>query len=310
MRKIKFEYKITAAYAVIGGVWILFSDKLLLYFIKDTYVLTQLQTYKGWFYVIITALLLYSFLKKHLAKIRKAEMKAKESDKLKTAFLQNISHEIRTPMNGIIGFSGLLTNEDLTEEQKKKYLEMITSNSNQLLIIVNEILDISLIESGTIVARESRVHLNEFLDELYNAFKSSVNNEITLFLSKGLEDDLSIVFTDEAKIRQVLNNLITNAVKFTTRGHIRFGYSLKNKELEFFVEDTGIGIAPALHRQIFEPFRKAETEISKLYQGVGLGLAICKGNVNLLNGKIWLNSELNKGSVFFFTIPYKPADQH
>ena len=308
MRKIKFEYKITVAYAIIGGVWILFSDKLLLVFIGNSEGLTRMQTYKGWFYVIITALLFYSFLKRHLVKIREAEQKAKENERLKTAFLQNISHEIRTPMNGIIGFTGLLNNDDLSEEQKKQYLEIITTSTNRLLKIVNDVIDISLIETGTDQSYEGRLHLNNFLDELYSSTMPLMKGEIELVMTKGLSDDLSIILTDEAKIRQVMNNFISNAIKFTDKGYIRFGYVLKDEMIELFVEDTGIGIAPSLHTKIFEAFHKADIGISKLYEGVGLGLAICKGNAELLGGKIWVKSELKKGSVFYLLIPYNRAD--
>lgn len=309
MRKIKFEYKITAAYAIIGGIWILFSDNLLFYFIGDLDLLNRAQTYKGWFYVIITAILLYLFLKKHLVKIRDAEKKAKESERLKTVFLQNISHEIRTPMNGIIGFAELLNNEGLTGKQKKQYLEIIINSTNQLLQIVNDVIDISLIETGSNDVHEEKLHLNDFLDELYLLSRPLINEEISFTLTKGLPDELSIILTDKTKISQILNNLLINAIKFTEKGFIKFGYVLNNGMLEFFVEDTGIGIAPSLQNEIFEPFHKADIGISKLYQGVGLGLAICKGYADLLKCKIWVESELNKGSVFFVSMPYKHLEK-
>jgi signal transduction histidine kinase len=309
MQKIKFEIKITALYALAGGMWIIFSDKLLYYFIKDTDLLTTIQTYKGWFYVIVTALLLYSLLRNHLASMRIAKQKAIENDKLKTVFLQNISHEIRTPMNGIVGFSGLLQNEDLSEEQKKQYLEIITKSSNQLLKVVNDVLDISLIETRNISSSISELHLNNFMEELYFSFEPLILKDISFSLKKGLSDVSSMVLTDAIKIRQILNNLLNNAIKFTEKGHIRFGYVLKNNELEFFIEDTGIGIASHAHDKIFEHFHKADTEISRLYEGVGLGLAICKGDLELLHGRIWVKSELNKGSTFFFTLPYNPVNQ-
>ena len=254
---------------------------------------------------MVTAILFYAFLKKHLEKLRNAEQKAKENDRLKTVFLQNISHEIRTPMNGIMGFAGLLNNGDLAEEQKSQYLDIITKSTDQLLKVVTDVLDIALIETGTNEVYESRIHVNNILDDIYIAFKPLIKQEIIFLLNKGLPDKLCIIYSDEEKIRQVLNNLLSNAIKFTEKGSIKIGYVLMDNELEFFVEDTGIGIAPTDHGKIFEHFRKAEMEISGLYRGVGLGLAICKGNVDLLKGKIWVKSELNKGSIFFFTIPYK-----
>jgi signal transduction histidine kinase/ActR/RegA family two-component response regulator len=305
MRKIKFEYRIIAGYIIVGGIWIIFSYKVLNYFIRDPDLLTRIQTFKGWFYVLITAILFYSLLKSHLVKIRNAEQKAIDSDRLKTAFLQNISHEIRTPMNSIIGFSQLLRDKGATETEKEDYLEMIAKSSDQLLNIVNEVLDISLIETGNISINKKIVCLNTLLDEIYISNKPLVKNNIEFSLIKGLSDPLSTIITDDIKVRQILNNLISNAIKFTDKGHIRFGYSLVNGELEFFTEDTGIGIDPEFHEIIFERFRKIEEESIRLYDGVGLGLAISKGNIGLLNGRLWLESEMGKGSRFFFTIPYE-----
>lgn len=305
MQKIKFEYRILAGYIIVGGLWIIFSDKLLNYFIKDSDLLTKIQTLKGWFYVIITGALFYLVLKSHLIKIRHAEQKAIDSDRLKTSFLQNISHEIRTPMNSIVGFSELVKDQQTTEPEKMQYLDMISKSSDQLLNIVNEVLDISLIETGNISVNKKKVNINSLMDEIYLSFKPLINSNIAFSVNKGLSDPLSIILTDVIKLRQVLNNLLANAIKFTEKGQIRIGYSLVNNDLEFFVEDTGIGIANDFHEKIFDRFNKVSTDGIRLFEGVGLGLAICKGNITLLNGKIWLKSEPGSGSSFFFTIPYE-----
>jgi signal transduction histidine kinase len=307
MQKLKFEYRIIAGYVIVGGFWIIFSDKLLSYFIREPDMLTRMQTFKGWFYVLITALLFYTLLKSHLVKIRHAEQKAIESDKLKTAFLQNISHEIRTPMNSIVGFSELLKDKNLSEPEKDQYLEMISKSSDQLLNIVNEVLDISLIETGNLSVNLKRVQLNNLIKEIYLSYKPLINKEISFTMSTGLSDSLSLILTDVIKIRQIISNLLNNGIKFTDKGHIGFGYILADNDLQFFIEDTGIGIAADFHEKVFERFLKAGIDDQKLYEGVGLGLAICKGNVDLLKGKIWMESELGKGSKFFFTIPYKPV---
>ena len=307
MRKLKFEYQIIAGYIIVGGLWILFSDKLLSYFIRDPDLLTRLQTFKGWFYVIVTAVLFYILLKAHLVKIRNAEQKAIDSDKLKTAFLQNISHEIRTPMNSIVGFSELLKDRKASESEKSQYLDMIAKGSDQLLNIVNEVLDISLIETGNITINKQNVHLNHLLDEIYLLQASSIKSDIAFSVTKGLPDSLSIILTDLTKVRQILNNLLNNAIKFTDKGHISFGYTLVKNELVFFIEDTGIGIDADFHNKIFERFRKLGNGESRLYEGVGLGLAICKGNVDLLKGKIWVESKPGEGSKFYFTLPYEPV---
>jgi len=307
MQKMKFEYRIIAGYVLVGCLWILFSDKLLNYFIRDPDMLTRIQTFKGWFYVLITAILFYAILKSHLVKIRNAEQKAIESDRLKTAFLQNISHEIRTPMNSIVGFSELLKDKKLSESEKDQYLEMISKSSDQLLNIVNEVLDISLIETGNLSLNLRRVQLNNLMKEIFLSYKPLINKETSFTMSTGLSDTLSLILTDVIKIRQIISNLLNNAVKFTDKGHIGFGYTLEENELNFFIEDTGIGIPSDSHDKIFERFLKVGSDNERLYEGVGLGLAICKGNIDLLNGKIWMDSKPGKGSKFLFTIPYKPV---
>jgi len=308
MKKIRLEYKFTAIYLIMGFLWILFSDSFLNSIISDRDYLTRVQTYKGWFYVGVTALLFYFYLRKHLVRQRQAEQKAIESDRLKTAFLQNISHEIRTPMNGIIGFASLLDDDDIDEDLKKQYLGIITGSSNRLLDIVNEMLDISLIETGNLKVNQQKVDVNRMIDESYESYHLQINPMVSMSCSKSLTGENAIILTDGVKVRQILNNLLSNAVKFTEKGEIAFGYTLNDNQLEFFVKDTGIGIPVDLHDQIFDRFRKADTELTRFYDGVGLGLSICKGNLNLLNGSISVDSEPGKGSVFRFSIPYEKSD--
>jgi signal transduction histidine kinase len=305
MQEIRFEYKITALYFLIGGLWISFSDMLLGSFVKDPELLTTLQTYKGWFYVLITSILFYLILKRHLVRLRDAEFRARESDNLKTAFLRNISHEIRTPMNSIIGFATLLNENDIPDIKKSEYLKTINTSANQLLNIVNEILDISLIETGNLGVIEKQVFLNKVMEELHSFFKPLIKPGIEFYLEKGLADKDSFIISDEIKIRKVLTNILNNSLKFTEKGQISFGYKLKQNELEFFIEDSGIGIPEEFIPNIFNRFQKAENPIEKLYEGLGLGLSISKGNIDLLKGKIWVDSSPGKGSTFYFTIPYR-----
>ena len=305
MQEIRFEYKITALYFLFGGLWIFFSDMLLGYFVRDPELLTTLQTYKGWFYVLITSILFYLILKRHLVRLREAEFRARESDNLKTAFLRNISHEIRTPMNSIIGFATLLNENDIPAIKKSEYLKTINNSSNQLLNIVNEILDISLIETGNLGVIEKQVFLNKVMEELHSFFKPLIKPGIEFYLEKGLADKDSFIISDEIKIRKVLTNIINNALKFTEKGQISFGYKLKQNELEFFIDDSGIGIPEEFIPNIFNRFQKAENPLDKLYEGLGLGLSISKGNIDLLKGKIWVDSSPGKGSTFYFTIPYR-----
>jgi signal transduction histidine kinase len=308
MRKdIKFEYRITILYILLGSLWILFSDELLFRMINDPEVLTTMQTYKGWFFVLMSALVFYLILRTHLTRLRSAELRARESDALKTAFLRNISHEIRTPMNSIIGFATLLDKNGIPGEKKSEYLKIISNSSKQLLDIVNEILDSSLIETGNLTVNEKNINLNRLIDEVHSSFQPMIRPEIDFLIKKGMRDSESMIITDEIMIKKVLSNIINNAVKFTEKGHIMVSYVVRDNEIEFSIEDTGIGMSAEFIPSLFNRFQKADTSQSQYYDGLGLGLSISKGNIDLLNGRIWVESSPGKGSKFYFTIPYKPV---
>jgi PAS domain S-box-containing protein len=239
-----------------------------------------------------------------------AKEKAEESDRLKSAFLANMSHEIRTPMNAIIGFSDLLADPSLDVPEIGLYTGVIKERCNNLLQIVNDILDISRIEANQIELKESTFSLNALIEELYIEYAQKLINEnkfqIVLNISKGLTDEQSIIYADEVRLKQVLCNLLDNAIKFTKTGEIEIGYqSVENDHLRFFVRDTGIGIHPDKHRIIFERFRQIDESLDREYGGNGLGLAICKAFVELMGGRIWLKSGINKGTTFYFTISVK-----
>lgn len=237
-----------------------------------------------------------------------AKDKAEESDRLKTAFLQNISHEIRTPLNAISGFSGLLSTPNLADNKRNNFVSMIQNSSSQLISIVSDIITISSLETKQEKLKLEEVSLNEIIVELLAIFKPQARNQnISLSAKQSLTTNQSAVYTDKAKIIQILTNLLSNAFHFTHKGFIEFGYQLKNEELEFYVKDTGDGIEKKQHKKIFEYFRQANLSIDKNYGGTGLGLSISKGFVELLGGKIWLQSEPDKGSIFYFTIPYNPV---
>ena len=308
MPKIKFEIRIIIAYLIIGGLWIIFSDKILQNLFSDVNMLTRLQTYKGWFYVAITGLLFYLLLKSHLKKLRQAENNARESDRLKTAFLQNISHEIRTPMNGILGFTQLLDSDNLTPEQRKEYTGIINNSAKRLLSIVSDILEISQIESGKTKIYESSFDLNDLLSEIFENTRVLVNSKISYCYSFALSNPESIVKTDYEKLKKILYNLIENAIKFTDNGKIEFGYTLNNNNIEFFIKDTGIGVEPENQKLIFDRFRKSDFNNNKMNDGVGLGLTICKEFLKAMGGNIWLESTTGVGSTFYFTIPYKKCE--
>ena len=246
--------------------------------------------------------------------------KAVEADNLKSTFLANMSHEIRTPMNGILGFSDLLKSEDSTSEERENYIDIIHQSGKQLMNIINDILDISKIEVGQIQINEESISVNEILNELLILFKPEIAEKrgIKLLIHKDLTNNESVIVTDGVRLRQILTNLINNAIKFTKEGFVEFGYLLlsdckndNSKEescLQFYIKDTGIGIPKNKREIIFDRFRQSDESHTRKFGGTGLGLAISKGFVELLGGNIWHESSENKGSTFYFTIPYKIGD--
>jgi PAS domain S-box-containing protein len=243
--------------------------------------------------------------KKAEAELIAAKEKAEESDKLKTAFLHNVSHEIRTPMNAIIGFSALLNDNELSDEDRRQYIDIIFQSGSQLLSIINDIVDIANVESGQAKVNLTEVNLNSTLRSLNDQFSIyGKQNFVSIHLKTTLSDKDSKIVTDNTKLVQIVSNLINNAIKFTKNGQIDFGYTLKDKYIEFFISDTGIGIPPEYHSRIFDRFFQVDSAVSRQYSGTGLGLSICKGYVELLGGDIKVESELGKGALFLFTIPY------
>ncbi|MDP4210902.1 MAG: PAS domain-containing protein [Bacteroidota bacterium] len=239
-----------------------------------------------------------------------AKEKAEESDRLKTAFLNNMSHEIRTPMNAIIGFSDLLCETELTDTQKKQFISIIKQRTYDLLQIIENILDISKIEVGQMKMVESDVHLPELLDNIYEEYNQKLQDNKTkhgITLNLKIDDSLAqpSIKSDKKRLTQILCNLIDNAIKFTHKGSIEFGCKAETEhELIFYVRDTGIGVPVEKQQLIFNHFRQADEALTtRLYEGTGLGLSIAKGLVTLLNGRIGLDSKVNEGSTFWFSLP-------
>ena len=246
--------------------------------------------------------------KKSVQDLKAALLKAEENDRLKTAFLHNISHEIRTPMNAIIGFSGFLNDPGIKQADMLEYTEIICNASHQLLSIIEDIINISTVEAGQETLRNKDINLNALLTNLNKQFQAKFKtSDFELRLSASLPDELSQITTDETKLMQILTNLLNNACKFTKKGLVSFGYELKAGNLEFYVEDTGIGIAQNMHTVIFERFRQADSSIAREFGGTGLGLSISKAYVELLGGKIWLTSTVGSGTTFRFSIPFIPV---
>jgi len=234
----------------------------------------------------------------------KAIKKAEENEKLKSAFLANMSHEIRTPLNGVIGFSQLLSNPDLTDNKRQDFIDIIYTSSQQLLSIVNDILDISKIETQQMKIRKESFDIHSFLDELEQLFKlKHSNSQVEIIFNNNIEKDDKIVISDKIRLIQVLANIIENAIKFTEQGFVKVTAEMNKSDIEFTIEDTGIGIEKKYYEKIFKRFQQIESTKKEVASGAGLGLAISKGFVELLNGKIWLQSEPNKGTKFMITIP-------
>lgn len=238
--------------------------------------------------------------------LKKAKNRAEESDRLKSAFLANMSHEIRTPLNSIIGFSELLDDADFEVDQKKEFVDHIISNGNSLLNIISDIMDISKMESGEITIRKSKVDVMQFLDEIRSMHIHKVEQKDLRLEIDYLQSESNwvvFVLADKERLQQIFNNLISNALKFTSKGHIQIGYRLTGQMVEFHVKDTGIGISADYHHKVFDRFWQVEASYTRKFGGNGLGLAISKKLVELMGGQIRVESEVGKGSTFYFTLP-------
>ena len=239
-----------------------------------------------------------------------AKEKAEESDRLKSTFLTNMSHEIRTPMNGILGFTELLKEPLLTIEEQKEFIQIIQISGARMLNTINGIVDISKIESGLVSIDIKETYLNKKIEFTYKFFKPEAEKKgLRLLFMNGLPTNEAIIYTDNEKVYGILTNLIRNAIKFTFDGSIEFGYEKREKFIEFFVKDTGIGISENQKEIIFERFRQGDESHTRSCEGSGLGLSIAKSYVEMLGGRIWLESEVGLGSTFYFTLPYNPVSE-
>lgn len=244
-----------------------------------------------------------SELKKTQQDLVEARDKAEEANRLKTSFLSNVSHELRTPLNSIIGFSQLLLIKDFNEQKRVSFLKLINDNGNHLLNLISDIIDISQIESGHMQMQLMQVDINKLVSDLHDQFSMQTKNsgkEFEIIKTVSLPDDQAFLETDIVKLRQVLLNLLGNSIKFTHSGHIHFGYLVRNEELEFFVEDTGIGLTKEEINIVFHRFRQADDSITRKYGGTGLGLSISKGLIELLGAKLQVVSEKGQGTRISF----------
>ena len=237
--------------------------------------------------------------------LNRAKLKAEESDRLKSAFLANMSHEIRTPMNAIVGFSNLLKEDKIDPAEKKEFVNIINANSEVLLVLIEDILDLSLIEANQLTIRNEIICLNEILDNIYSSFAlMNRNTDVVIRLNNELHPLNLAIDSDRTRIKQVITNLMNNACKFTAKGTIELGLKKQEEQLAIYVKDTGIGIKENELDTIFERFRKTGDNSHRLYRGTGLGLAISRSLATLLGGSLKVESSPGYGSVFFFLLPY------
>lgn len=246
--------------------------------------------------------------------LKSAKEKAEEADRLKSAFLANMSHEIRTPMNAILGFATLLKERKLPEPKQIEFINLINTNCRQLLHIISDIIDISKIEANQITVYNKEFSINKALEVLARNFDNqikAIGKNIDLVVDCALPDSKAQIYTDKVRLEQILSNLLSNAIKFTEKGQIELGYYLSETKMDlvFYVKDTGIGLTHGEQKVIFERFRQVSSSYNKQYGGTGLGLSISKGLTTKLGGNIWVKSEINSGSTFYISIPFKAGNK-
>jgi signal transduction histidine kinase len=238
--------------------------------------------------------------------LKTAKEKAEESDRLKSAFLANMSHEIRTPMNGILGFTNLLQEQDLTGEQRKEYIDIIKKSGDRMMNTVNDLIDISRIETGQVDINVEDVKIIEEVQTLFNFFKTEARQKgLEFTLENNLPPDHNSLQTDKNKFISILSNLIKNAIKYTDDGYVKIGLQRIDNNFHFYVKDSGIGVPEDRQEAIFNRFEQADVKDIRAFQGSGLGLAIIKAYVKMLKGKVGVESEEGKGSVFWVKLPFK-----
>jgi signal transduction histidine kinase/ligand-binding sensor domain-containing protein len=245
---------------------------------------------------------------KRTSELEKAKTKAEESDRLKSTFLANMSHEIRTPLNAITGFAGLFDDPDIDAETRKTYYSIIQANSHTLLRLIDDILDLSTIQANQIIMKFTQFAPIKVFREVYLQFLPEATGSVAFHLKTDEDAESAVIYADEYRFRQIITNLISNAFKFTENGSIEIGFHLYSRDqMVFYVKDSGIGISEEEQKIIFNHFTKVEKE-TRIFRGVGLGLAICKQLAELMGGKIWIESAPDKGSTFFFTQPISKSE--
>ncbi len=247
------------------------------------------------------------------SKVRQLEAKLEENrlktERIKARFLSSVSHELRTPMNAILGFSNLLIDKNITVDKQEEYMEHINQSGNSLLTIVDAMIDASLLEVNELRINKERINLNLLVQQVYHYFNIDKHklgkDHLAILVNKGVRSDEFMIVTDHYRLTQVLSSLLSNALKFTNKGIIEFGYIVReDKKIQFFVKDSGKGILAEKAATIFNKFEKQDEDYGAAEGGVGLGLTLAKGIIQLLGGDIWIEPNIFNGSTFNFTIDY------
>ncbi|MEO0129485.1 MAG: HAMP domain-containing sensor histidine kinase [candidate division WOR-3 bacterium] len=317
-----FALRVTIIYMIVAGLYIMFSDNIVLKFTTDPAKLTVIQTYKGWGYVIVTGLLIYFLIQNQLAKLKKTDTLLKKTEELnkklnkinnelkeldlrRNIFISSMGHELRTPLNSIIGFTDVLLKEysgKLNEEQKKQ-LTIVKDSSRHLLSLINELIDVGKIE----IASE-RLSLGKF--DLQKLIYETIESLKPIAEKKGIAIQMSSkskveILSDEKRVRQILINFINNGIKFTDKGGIDVDVIDGEDFVHIIIKDTGIGMSKEDIKYLFEPFSIGKFKNRPDVEGAGLGLYICNRIINLLHGEVFVESELNKGTKFTIKLPKK-----
>lgn len=313
MKKIPFEYKITITYIILGALWILFSDELVISFVKDPGSIQILSTAKGWFYVLITGILLFYLIKREIRRrndifneLLEAKKKAVESDNLKSAFLANLSHYIRNPMNSILGFVDILKSKNVSPEKHQQFLKVINDQSHHLLQILHSIVEISKIQQEQYPINKTHFKLNELLNDIILSAEMELKQKgkpVIIKSTFGQPSGNDNLISDRDIVMQIILNLVSNAINYTEKGEIEISYSFADSNYILSIKDSGTGVPQEKQSVLFSEFMYHSPETINKGEGVGLGLYLSARLAGLIKGKLWLETTGNTGSVFCLSLP-------